>query len=127
MIALYHLQNITCKTAIAYQVCLSLKKTEQRDKIQQAYNEQHDIAPRLIQSRVHNSILNFLDISLRLNSQPLEQIFEQADDLSLEQIPELIQQLEPQRKEATKKLECEMAAEFRDRIQPLRDQLLGHR
>ena len=104
-----------------------IAETEQRHKIQQAYNEQHDIVTHLIQSRAHNSILNFLDICRRLNSQPLEQIFEQADDFSLEQIPELIQQLELQRKEAAKKLECEMAAEFRDRIQHLQDQLLGHR
>ena len=105
----------------------AIAETERRRKIQQAYNEQHGITPQPIQSRVNNSILNFLDISRRLNSQTLEQVCEQVDDLSLEQIPELIQQLELQMKEAAKKLEFETAAKFRDRIQYLRDQLLGHR
>ncbi|UXE58470.1 MAG: excinuclease ABC subunit B [Woronichinia naegeliana WA131] len=105
----------------------AIAETERRRKIQQAYNEQHGITPQPIQSRANNSILNFLDISRRLNSQQLEQVCEQADDLSLEQIPELIQQLELQMKEAAKKLEFETAAKFRDRIQSLRDRLLGHR
>jgi excinuclease ABC subunit B len=105
----------------------AIAETERRRKIQQAYNEQHGITPQPIQSRANNSILNFLDISRRLNSQQLEQVCEQADDLSLEQIPELIQQLELQMKEAAKKLEFETAAKLRDRIQSLRDRLLGHR
>jgi excinuclease ABC subunit B len=105
----------------------AITETERRRKIQQSYNEQHGITPQPIQSRANNSILNFLDISRRLNSQTLEQVCEQADDLSLEQIPELIQQLELQMKEAAKKLEFETAAKFRDRIQSLRDRLLGHR
>ena len=105
----------------------AIAETERRRKIQQAYNEQHGLTPQPIQSRANNSILNFLDISRRLNSQQLEQVCEQADELSLEQIPELIQQLELQMKEAAKKLEFETAAKFRDRIQSLRDRLLGHR
>ena len=105
----------------------AIAETERRRKIQQSYNEQHGITPQPIQSRANNSILNFLDISRRLNSQQLEQVCEQADELSLEQIPELIQQLELQMKEAAKKLEFETAAKFRDRIQSLRDRLLGHR
>ncbi|MEB3193259.1 MAG: excinuclease ABC subunit UvrB [Snowella sp.] len=105
----------------------AIAETERRRKIQQDYNEKHGITPQPIQSRANNSILNFLDISRRLNSQQLEQVCEQADDLSLEQIPELIQQLELQMKEAAKKLEFETAAKFRDRIQSLRDRLLGHR
>lgn len=105
----------------------AIAETERRRKIQQDYNEKHGITPQPIQSRANNSILNFLDISRRLNSQQLEQVCEQVDDLSLEQIPELIQQLELQMKEAAKKLEFETAAKFRDRIQSLRDRLLGHR
>ena len=105
----------------------AIAETERRRNIQQAYNEKHGITPQPIQSRANNSILNFLDISRRLNSQQLEQVCEQADELSLEQIPELIQQLELQMKEAAKKLEFETAAKFRDRIQSLRDRLLGHR
>jgi excinuclease ABC subunit B len=70
--------------------------------------------------------LAFLDISRRLNSQQLEQVYENIEELSLEQIPELIQQLEAQMKEAAKNLEFESAAKYRDRIKQLRDKLLNH-
>ena len=61
-----------------------------------------------------------------MNSQQLEEIYTQADDLPLEKIPQLIQELEAQMKEAAKKLEFEAAAKYRDRIKKLRDKLLGH-
>jgi excinuclease ABC subunit B len=56
----------------------------------------------------------------------LEVAYQQADDLSLDEIPKLISQLEAQMKEAAKKLEFEEAAKLRDRIKHLRDKLLGH-
>ena len=71
------------------------------------------------------SILAFLAISRRLNAQELEAAYDQREELSLEQIPELITQLEAQMKEAAKNLEFEAAANYRDRIKQLREKLLG--
>jgi excinuclease ABC subunit B len=82
--------------------------------------------PQPIVKRSSNSILAFLNISRRLNSQQLEQVCENIEELSLEQIPELIQQLEAQMKEAAKNLEFESAAKYRDQIKQLRDKLLNH-
>ena len=48
------------------------------------------------------------------------------NDLSLDEIPQLIGQLEGQMKAAAKKLEFEEAGKLRDRIKHLRDKLLGH-
>ncbi|MEB3309678.1 MAG: excinuclease ABC subunit UvrB [Snowella sp.] len=104
----------------------AIEETERRRAIQQEYNEKNGIQPQAIQSRASNAILSFLDISRRLNAQQLEEVYEQADDLPLEQIPNVIHQLEDQMKEAAKKLEFEEAAKFRDRIQQFRDRLLGH-
>lgn len=104
----------------------AIEETERRRKIQQAYNEKHGIIPQPIQRRSSNAILSFLDLSRRLNAQQLEVVTEQVTDIPLEKIPDLIQQLELQMKEAAKKLEFENAAKYRDRIQTLRDQLLGH-
>lgn len=104
----------------------AIDETERRRGIQMAYNKTHNITPHSVQKRVSNSILSFLDISRRLNSQQLETVYEHSDELSLEQIPTLIQQLEAQMKEAAKKLEFEEAAKFRDRIKHLRDKLVGH-
>jgi len=91
-----------------------------------AYNKIHGITPQSIAKKSSkNAILAFLDVSRRLNSQQLETVYEQVDELSLADIPELISQLELQMKEAAKKMEFEEAAKFRDRIKLLRDKLLG--
>ncbi|MGF1489273.1 MAG: excinuclease ABC subunit UvrB [Prochloraceae cyanobacterium] len=105
----------------------AIDETERRRGIQIAYNKINNITPQPISKKIDNSILNFLDISRRLNSQQLEEIYTQADDLPLEKVPQLIQELEVQMKEAAKQLEFEEAAKYRDRIKKLRDKLLGHR
>ncbi len=104
----------------------AIDETDRRRGIQVAYNRMHNITPQSIAKKSGNSILSFLDISRRLNAQQLETAYQQVDDLSLEQIPELISQLEMQMKDAAKKLEFEEAAKLRDRIKHLRDKLLGH-
>lgn len=104
----------------------AIEETERRRNIQIAHNKRHGITPQPIVKRSSNAILSFLDISRRLNTQQLEQIYEQANELPLEKVPELIGQLEDKMKEAAKKLEFEEAAKYRDRIQHLRDKLLGN-
>jgi len=104
----------------------AIDETDRRRGIQMAYNRMHGITPQPIVKKSSNSILAFLDLSRRLNSQQLEIAYEKSDELSLEEIPELIGQLETQMKEAAKKLEFEEAAKLRDRIKHLRDKLLGH-
>ncbi|MBD1936362.1 excinuclease ABC subunit UvrB [Microcoleus sp. FACHB-68] len=104
----------------------AIDETDRRRGIQTAYNKLHGITPQSIAKKSGNAILSFLDLSRRLNSQQLETACEQADELSLEQIPELIGQLEAQMKEAAKKMEFEEAAKYRDRIKNLRDRMLGN-
>lgn len=104
----------------------AIDETDRRRGIQLAYNKIHGITPQSIAKKSSkNAILAFLDVSRRLNSQQLETVYEQVDELSLADIPELISQLELQMKEAAKNLEFEEAAKFRDRIKLLRDKLLG--
>ena len=71
--------------------------------------------------------MDFLDISRRLNSEQLEEIYQQSEELPLEKIPELIEQLEGKMKDTAKNLEFEEAAKYRDRIKGLRGKLLGKR
>lgn len=104
----------------------AIEETERRRNIQMAYNRMHGITPQPIVKKSFNSILDFLEVSRRLNSQELEKAYEQVDELSLDEVPELISQLEMQMKEAAKKLEFEEAAKLRDRIKHLREKLLGH-
>jgi excinuclease ABC subunit B len=105
----------------------AIQETERRRAIQQAYNQTHGITPQPIVKRSNNAILAFLEVSRRLNAQELEQVYTQADDIPLENIPDLIQQLEAQMKQAAKDLEFEEAAKYRDRIKHLRDKLIGQR
>ncbi|MBW4618341.1 MAG: excinuclease ABC subunit UvrB [Cyanosarcina radialis HA8281-LM2] len=104
----------------------AIDETDRRRGIQLAHNRINGITPQPVTRKPSNSILAFLDVSRRLNAQELETAYEQADELSLADIPELISQLETQMKEAAKKLEFEEAAKLRDRIKHLRDKLLGH-
>ncbi|MEM9804879.1 MAG: excinuclease ABC subunit UvrB, partial [Cyanobacteria bacterium P01_D01_bin.56] len=119
--AILYADNLTDSMAKA------IEETERRRTIQQAYNEKHGIEPKPIIRRKTNAILSFLEVSRRLNAQELEEVYEQSDDMPLEDIPELIGQLEKQMKAAAKELDFEEAAKFRDRIKHLREKLLGKR
>ncbi|MEB3293837.1 MAG: excinuclease ABC subunit UvrB [Synechococcales bacterium] len=103
----------------------AISETERRRVIQLAYNKKHGIVPQSIVKKSSNAILAFLEVSRRLNSQELDQAYHQADEIPLENIPELIQQLEAQMKDAAKKQAFEDAAKCRDRIKHLRDKLTG--
>lgn len=105
----------------------AIEETERRRGIQMAHNKINNITPQPIIKGSGNSILSFLDISRRLNSQQLEEVYQNSDDLPLEKVPQLIEQLEAQMKEAAKQLEFEEAAKYRDRIKHLRDKLLGNK
>ena len=117
--AILYADNLTDSMARA------IEETERRRNIQIAYNKRHNITPKPIIKNEENSILAYLDISRRLNSEQLEEVYEQSDELPLEKIPALIEQLEAKMKDAAKELEFEEAAKYRDRIHKLRDKLLG--
>ncbi|MBD1845025.1 excinuclease ABC subunit UvrB [Cyanobacteria bacterium FACHB-63] len=118
--AILYADNFTDSMAAA------ISETERRREIQIEYNEKHGIVPKPIVKKSNNAILAFLEVSRRLNSQELEQVYEKADEIPLENIPTLITQLEAQMKDAAKKMEFEEAAKYRDKIKHLRDKLLGN-
>ncbi len=117
--AILYADNLTKSMARA------IEETERRRNIQVAHNKMHNITPKPIIKNEENSILAFLDISRRLSSDQLEEVYEKSYDLPLEKVPELIEQLEARMKDAAKDLEFEEAAKYRDRILKLRDRLLG--
>jgi excinuclease ABC subunit B len=117
--AILYADNLTDSMAKA------ISETERRRAIQMEYNEKHGIVPTAIVKRSSNAILSFLAVSRRLNAQELDQAYEHAAEIPLENIPDLITQLEAQMKDAAKKMEFEEAAKYRDKIKHLRDKLLG--
>jgi excinuclease ABC subunit B len=104
----------------------AIEETNRRREIQQNYNQEHGIIPQQIIKKSSNSILEFLDVSRRLNAQTIEKQVETFEELPLESIPDVITQLETQMKAAAKQLEFEEATKLRDRIKQLRDKLIGH-
>ncbi|HBW57006.1 MAG TPA: excinuclease ABC subunit B [Oscillatoriales bacterium UBA8482] len=104
----------------------AIEETNRRREIQEKYNQKHGIIPQQIIKKYSNSILEFLDVSRRLNAQTTGKQIETLEEFPLESIPDLIIQLETQMKGAAKKLEFEEAARLRDRIKHLRDKLIGH-
>ncbi|MBF2016102.1 MAG: excinuclease ABC subunit UvrB [Rivularia sp. T60_A2020_040] len=104
----------------------AIDETERRRGIQMAHNKMHNITPKsIVKKKSSNAILSFLEVSRRLNSQDLQVVDEHVDEIPLENIPQLINKLENQMKEAAKNLQFEEAAKFRDRIKHLRDKLVG--
>jgi excinuclease ABC subunit B len=103
----------------------AISETARRRQIQIAHNLEHGIEPTSIIKKSGNAILEFLSISRRLNDRQLDYIVNPPADISLDDLPELIQQLETQMQEAAKKQEFEQAAQYRDRIKKLRHKLLG--
>ncbi len=102
----------------------AIQETQRRRQIQQQYNEKHGITPQPIVKEMNNSILAFLDISRRLNTEQLETVTEKPEELPLDKIPELVEQLEDEMNQAAENLEFEKAAKLRDRVKQLREQLL---
>jgi excinuclease ABC subunit B len=103
----------------------AIDETDRRRGIQSAHNKLNNITPQSIVKTGSNSILQFLDFSRRLNSQQIDTVIAHVDELSLEQIPDAIVQLEVEMKQAAKDLEFEKAATLRDRIKQLRGKLVG--
>ena len=104
----------------------AIDETDRRRGIQSAHNKVNNITPYSIVKTGNNSILQFLDLSRRLNAQQLETVIAHVDELTLEQIPDAIVQLEAEMKVAAKELEFEKAATLRDRIKQLRTKLVGN-
>ncbi|WP_448514648.1 excinuclease ABC subunit UvrB [Parathermosynechococcus lividus] len=105
----------------------AIQETERRRRIQLDYNQAHGITPQPILKKTSNAILAFLDVSRRLHAEPVPVIPSQdLAALSLEDIPQIIQDLEAKMKAAAQELAFEEAARYRDQIKRLRDRLVGH-
>ena len=103
----------------------AIEETAYRRAKQMAYNADHGIMPQPVPTKFNNGILEFLDVSRRLNAQDLDAVVAGAADIPLDTLPALIQQLETQMHQAAKDLEFEEAAKLRDRIKTLRQRLVG--
>lgn len=114
----------------------AISETERRRTIQKKYNQVNGITPKPAGKKIENSILSFLELSRKLDAGGLSKdlinivnnktdaILNSSDNQCLlEELPDLIEKLEINMKDAAKDLNFEEAANLRDRIKKLRQKL----
>ncbi len=114
----------------------AISETERRRTIQKKYNQVNGITPKPAGKKIENSILSFLELSRKLDAGGLSKdlinivnnktdaILSSSDNQCLlEELPDLIEKLEINMKDAAKELNFEEAANLRDRIRKLRQKL----
>ena len=114
----------------------AISETERRRTIQKKYNQVNGITPKPAGKKIENSILSFLELSRKLDAGGLSKdlinivnnktdaILSSSDNQCLlEELPDLIEKLEINMKDAAKELNFEEAANLRDRIKKLRQKL----
>jgi excinuclease ABC subunit B len=96
----------------------AIGETDRRRAVQQAYNAEHGITPQTIQKRVKEIIE-----TTRVAEAPGEYRADRIKSMSRSETLALIGKLEKEMRQASKALEFERAAEFRDMIVELRQGL----
>jgi excinuclease ABC subunit B len=96
----------------------AIDETNRRRKIQMEYNHIHRIIPQTIQKEIHEGLYEMAEADYY--TVPI--MAEKGEPyIPKEEIPNLIQGLEREMKEAARRLEFERAAELRDRIKELKE------
>ncbi len=96
---------------------LAIGETQRRREVQQAYNEQHGITPQTIQKKIKNLI----ETTKVAEESTAYTVKKSVRKMTAKEKEKLIKTLEKEMKEASRRLEFEQAAKFRDRIAELRE------
>ena len=97
----------------------AIDETERRRKVQMAYNEEHGITPKTIQK----SVRDLIAVSKKVAAEELR-MEKDPESMSEKELEKLIKELNKQMKKAATELNFEAAAELRDKIVELKQQLL---
>jgi excinuclease ABC subunit B len=102
----------------------AILETNRRRKIQEAYNQAHEITPQTVKKSVRNIMASIYEADYL--AIPAVSDVEEAY-IPAKEIPAVIQKLKKEMKEAASHLEFEQAAEIRDKIQRLEEMELKMR
>jgi excinuclease ABC subunit B len=94
----------------------AILETNRRRKIQEAYNQVHQITPQTVKKSVRNILASIYE-SDYFTIPAVSDV--QEEYVPLKEIPAIIQKLKKEMKEAASCLEFERAAEIRDKIHQL--------
>ncbi len=100
----------------------AIQETQRRRQKQKEYNQEHGITPQPIRRKPANRILQTLEFSRRVQAKEAPGRYE-VPAIPAGELPGLIQALEQQMRQAAANLEFEQAAQYRDQIQKLKQQL----
>lgn len=98
---------------------VAITETQRRREIQIAYNKEHNIIPKTIKKPIENNLLQLVSSYRNLEDIVAEEMVEM--NLSVSDIPKLIQKFEKDMHAAAKVLDFERAAEIRDQLKKLRE------
>ena len=98
---------------------LAISETERRRSVQSAYNEEHGITPTTIQKSVRDLITISKKVSSKISEMEIS-----PESMSAKELQKAVKQVEKQMKKAAAELDFESAAELRDRLIELKQQLL---
>ncbi|MBS4759120.1 MAG: excinuclease ABC subunit UvrB [Clostridium sp.] len=97
----------------------AISETNRRRKIQMEYNKEHNIVPQTIKKPIENNLLQLVSSYRNLEDIVAEEMVDM--NLSVSDIPKLIEKLEKDMHKAAKVLDFERAAEIRDQLKKLRE------
>lgn len=97
----------------------AISETNRRRQIQKEYNIEHNIVPKTIKKPIENNLLQLVSSYRNLEDIVAEEMVEM--NLSISDIPKLIQKLEKDMHSAAKILDFERAAQIRDQLKKLRE------
>lgn len=100
----------------------AIKETERRRKIQQAYNEEHNIEPKSIEKGVHD-LLSTAIAKDELEKYKTEAVkdMQEKETFSKKDIQELLLNMEIEMRKAAEELDFERAANIRDTIRKMKN------
>jgi excinuclease ABC subunit B len=96
----------------------AIEETNRRRGIQQRYNEEHGITPMTIQKAVRDLISTAKEVA-----KTEKELGKAPEDMSRDELLALIDKIEKQMKAAAAELNFEMAAELRDQMKELKENL----
>ncbi len=97
----------------------AIKETERRRKIQLEYNKEHNIIPQTIKKPIENNLLQLVASYRNIEDIVAEEMVE--NNITKEELPKLLDNLEKAMKKAASILDFERAAEIRNQIKKLRN------
>ncbi len=102
---------------------VAIDETNRRREKQLIFNQKHQITPRSVHKRIKDLIDGVYSLDTAQKKQKASDLLESYQTMDAKQIGKEIQRLEKQMLDAAKGLEFEQAAQLRDEIKRLRNQL----